>query len=181
MSKMFERIKIVLTDAQAIEAGDNLAEKKVAYDALEAEMNAKKDEHKDVIDGYKARLEVLGADVSEKASWLNERIEVKEIEVREEHDDGRKTVVVIRVDNGQQLRTRPMTLQEMAEAAKRMQGELSFDQEVDDDGAPEGEHEGEFVEAASEHDATAELNGQPLVNARKGRRGRKGESAQEAE
>jgi hypothetical protein len=175
MTKLFEKIKIHLTDAQAIELGDELAEKEVARTALEEEKSA-------ALGSFNAKLKTADAEIVDLATQLNERVREQEVEVREEHDDGRNVVVIIRQDNGQVLRTRNMTLNEMAEAKSRLQGDLfgaPGSQAKRQDDAADGDADGEAAdtdappESEGASAAAQELNGQPLVNARKGRRSKK--------
>lgn len=186
MAKMFEKIKIQLTEQELLSMGEVLGEKSVAYTALEEEKSA-------ALGQFNARLKTLWAEIQDLATQVNDRVTEKDLEIREEHDDARNIVVIIRADDNSPLRTRPMTLNEMAEARHRAQGTLSFQDDdepsaSDTEPPPPGDDDLLGAELADDDEPadgqsveTTELEGQTLVNARKGRRTKKNGAAEATE
>lgn len=113
--KLYEKVAIKLSDAQLLTLGKELAE-------LEGERAKVEEEKSEALNTFNAKLKTFDAKIAEKAEQINGREKHEDIEVREEPDDGRNVVVTVRADNGQVIKQRDMTLNEMAEANMRRQG-----------------------------------------------------------
>jgi hypothetical protein len=123
-----EKVPVPLSDREVAELGVRLAETRQRTGKLETEK-------RDTDQGYNAQLKTLEALQDTLAKQINERQSEIEIAVKEVPDDARKMVCIVRLDNGQLLRTREMTTKEKGEAFTRRQPGL-FDKNL----VPEGEH-----------------------------------------
>lgn len=135
--KLFEKVGIKLSDGQLLQLGKDHAAK--CKEVREVE-----DEKSEALNTFNARIKTLAAEAEDMERKINDREDQVDVEVREEPDDGRNTIVTVRVDNGQTLKTRPMTLNEMAEANHRRKGGAVDDEdgettEVSDTDPPEAE------------------------------------------
>ncbi len=110
--KLYEKVAVRLTDAQLIEMGEELAAKRLEYNQVDADKA-------EALGNFNAKLKTLDAEIDDIARQIDDREKHVDIEVREEPDDGRNVIALVRVDNGQLLKTREMTLNEMAESAQR--------------------------------------------------------------
>jgi hypothetical protein len=146
-AKIYEKVGVHQNDAQIIDLGEALATKRLEANDLAALRSVKasafratdeyvawKEEDADI----SAKINVLDADIDLLAQQIDTREKVVDVEIREEMDGGRSSVAVVRVDTGQVIRTRAMTLNEMAEYR---QGTLPL--EGGDGAAPDTERETE--------------------------------------
>lgn len=126
--KLYEKVGIRLTDAQVIEMGEELAEERLEVNRLSEEKTAKTTEfkateeyqaYKHETDTITEKIDALNTSIDELAKQIDDREKFVDVEVREEPDDGRNMVAIVRVDTGQIIKTRAMTLNEMAEATQR--------------------------------------------------------------
>lgn len=116
-SKMYEKVAVRLTDADMIKAGEELAEKRLEYNAVDAEKS-------EALANFNAKLKTLDGEIDDLARQVDDRERAVDIEIREEPDDGRNLIAIVRADTGHIIRTRAMTLNEMAEKTARQQGTL---------------------------------------------------------
>jgi len=128
-SKMYEKVGVRLTDADMIKAGEELAEKRLEYNAVDAEKA-------EALSNFNAKLKTLDAEIDDLARQVDNRERSVDIEIREEPDDGRNIIAIVRADNGHVIRTRDMTLNEMAEKTARLQGKLPLGDEAGDTDPP---------------------------------------------
>ncbi len=145
-----------------------LADKHTKLDLLQrklkSELEENKSENSAEVRRQKKRIDEIDQEIGDISNQLNEGLYKEKIEVLEEPDDARATIVYVRADTKQPIgETRPVTEKEAAEARDRLQGKL-FD--------------GKGNEVAPE---TIEQNGQELVNVRAGRKGKRARKAARAE
>jgi hypothetical protein len=153
--KLYERVALKLSDAAVLKLGKEQA-------AKHAEHKAVQEEKAEALNTFNARLKTLEAEVDDLANKINNQQEEVDIEVREEFDYARKMVVKVRVDNGQPISHRPMTLNEEGEEKMR---QLRVEQgDADGDG-----HEGDPETTPADDDEKP-----------KGRRSRKSKNNAEA-
>jgi hypothetical protein len=131
--KMYERVAVKLSDAQVLVLGKEHA-------AKDAEHRKVTEEKGEALNTFNAKLKTLEAEMHDISDQVNNQEKEVDIEVREEPDYGRNTVVTVRVDNGQPLKTRPMTLNEMAEGKHRATSDEPGESDADApaEAAPKG-------------------------------------------
>ncbi len=115
---LYEKIRTPLSAEERLAKGTQLSEKELERIAVIAEKKA-------ALDSFNAKLKTLDAEIETLATEHHEGHSSHDVEVRLEPDDARKMMNVVRVDNGQTINIRKMTLEEMAESEKRkLQGNL---------------------------------------------------------
>jgi hypothetical protein len=123
--KLYAQVGVHLSDADLIDMGEALAGKRLESQRLEAE----KAEHaaefkateeyrvfKEEADTIGAKITTIEAEADVLAKQIDAREKIVDVEIREEADAERNMIAIIRVDNNQLIKTRAMTLNEMAEA-----------------------------------------------------------------
>jgi len=123
--KIKEKITITLSDAQCLEVGKQQADKELLYAKIEEELKAKSKDFRD-------RLNKLWDEIQELAQQQKDKQRVEEVEVVEIEDLERCKIIIARASNEREiLRSRPMTLNEIAEARQKSnaarQKDLAFD------------------------------------------------------
>lgn len=129
--KLFEKIAVQLSDAQILELGKQAAEKREAWLKLQGEKS-------DAVKVFNDKLNALEAEYDELTHQISARQSEREIEVAEEPDDGRKLMIIKEVESGRPLRTRKMTLEEIADSEARLNG-IDVNGAAHDTEPPEGD------------------------------------------
>lgn len=186
---MYKRVTHPMSQEERAKRGDELAK-------TEQELVAKKAERKEITSELNAAIKTLQAKCEDVSKQITTGTHEEDVEIFEEFDDARKLVTTKYANDVKPPEVRNMTIVEIQAANARAQGSLPFDKAaakaaarkakaaekaaaagaeespvVDDNYQPEGAERDISTGAPSEAPPeTAELNGQPLVNARKAKK-----------
>jgi BMFP domain-containing protein YqiC len=127
--KLYESVAVQLSDAKLLELGKEQAAKHAEYKQVQ-------EEKAEALNTFNARMKTLEAEIDDLANKVNNRVDSKDIEIREEFDYGRKMVIKVRADNGQPIGTRAMTLNEEGEEKMRQLREQGVEGDAEANGAP---------------------------------------------
>jgi len=163
--KMFEKVAVRLEDPEVLKLGKELAEKRVAYNALAEEKG-------EALKTFNAKLNTMDAQIDDLARQVSERVTERDIEIIEEHDDARKMVIIKNAETGAILRTRKMTIEEMGSANARAQGGLPFGDSDDDEEDAEDDSDAVSDTDPPPPELVADDGEQKLVQLHRGRRSR---------
>ncbi|NTW67218.1 MAG: hypothetical protein HGB21_13080 [Nitrospirae bacterium] len=107
--KVTKILECQLTDAERIGHGTDMS-------TLTLEINELEEQKKSVMADYKARIDGKGADARRIAQILKQGYELREVDCEELRDYETRTVTVVRLDTGEMVSSRGMTIEEMQEA-----------------------------------------------------------------
>jgi hypothetical protein len=111
--KQTQSIAVDLSDAQCLDIGKREADLSLLYEKIDAEAKATAKE-------FRERLTKIWEEIQELAKQQKDKVRMENVEVVEIFDEARQTVKICRADDERQiLKTRAMTLGEMAESRQR--------------------------------------------------------------
>ena len=128
MGQLFESEKKSMNETDKLRIGAEHARNALELEAL-------KQEKRDNNSVFRVKIRELEEKIHTLAAQLDEGAFDVQFEVAEVPDDGRLLMVIERADNGQTIKTRPMTELEKEAARKRKQGAL-FDENGDTERPP---------------------------------------------
>lgn len=102
---MFERLPVPLTREELLIKGDELAKKLTAKRALE-------DKKKEKAALMRADMKELDKEIDELRTEVREKRELRPVQIEVEKDFERHLMHTVRIDTGERIRSRPMTLDE---------------------------------------------------------------------
>lgn len=101
-----EKLKVILTDKEIREAGSSLA-------MLYAQISTLEDDKKTSASDFKARIDAASAQATVQSNLIRNGYDYKDIDCEEIWDYDEKVVSVVRLDTGEQIRSRIMTAKEL--------------------------------------------------------------------
>ncbi len=110
-----ENLKCMLTEEEVMQAGETTA--KLIQDRTHLEKDKKS-----VMAGFKAKIEAAEAGIIDNSNKVRDKYEYRDVLCEKRHHYSDYTITVIRVDTGETVESRKMTLREKQE-------ESLFDQE----------------------------------------------------